>query len=529
MNKALIIAISLILSINTYAQNDKATYKKLSKSLKLIEGQYVEKINSEELVTKAVQAMIKELDPHSKYLSAEGLKKNREILNGSFAGVGIHYQILNDTLLILNTVKGGPSDRAGIKAGDKVLKIDGKDVTGKDISNTFFSKKLRGKKGSKVSITVKRKESSEIKEISFERGNIAINTLLVSYMIDNKTGFIRIKNFSRTTNYEFQLAIMQLQMQGLKNIIIDLRNNPGGLMMASIRLADDFLKEDKLIVYTQGANSPRTEYKSKGNGVMESGRVVVLMDNNSASASEIFAGALQDWDRGLIMGRRSYGKGLVGRNYTLPDGSAIRLTTGRYYTPSGRCIQKEYTKGHKSEYNKDILRRFESGELYSADSVHFADSLKYYTEGKRLVYGGGAIMPDIFVPLDTTYNIDFVKQINKHGLINYFAGIYFDKHFTELKSKYPTYESFSSNFVVDKSSYNKLIDYALEKHKLKPKTSNIEKARHYINYQIKAIIARNMYEDGSYYKENNKEDKMVIKAIETINSKKNFKKNGIHE
>ncbi len=326
MSRNLLIIILLAINILAFGQNEKATFKKLNKSLKLIEEQYVEKVNSEDLVTKAIKAMIKELDPHSKYMSAESLKRNRETLNGHFAGVGIHYQIINDTLIVLNTVAGGPSDKAGIKSGDKIISIEGEAAIGDHISNSYFSKKLRGRKGSKINLQVLHHNDNALENIEIKRGNIAINTVELSYMIDSKTGFIRIKNFSRTTNYEFQLAVMQLQIQGMKNIIVDLRGNPGGLMIASIRLADDFLKKDKLIVYTQGANSPRTEYTSKGGGILESGRVVVLIDNNSASASEIFAGAIQDWDRGLIIGRRSFGKGLVGRNYTLPDGSAIRLT-----------------------------------------------------------------------------------------------------------------------------------------------------------------------------------------------------------
>ena len=529
MHKLLLTILISVFSLGIYAQNDKATYKKLDKSLKLIETKYAEKINSENLVTKAVQAMINELDPHSKYLSPEELKKNREQLNGSFSGIGIHYQILNDTLMVLNTVSGGPSYKAGIKAGDKIIKIDGINAVGKDINKKFFSTKLRGKKGSKVSITIKRHSNSKIEEITFERGSIPINTLQVSYKIDNKTGFVKIKNFSRTTNFEFQLAMMQLQMDGVKNLIIDLRDNPGGLMMASIRLADDFIKDGKLIVYTEGANMERKEYSSHAGGVMESGRLIVLMDNNSASAAEIFAGAIQDWDRGIIMGRRSFGKGLVGRNFCLPDGSALRLITGRYYTPSGRCIQKDYTKGDKLDYDKDLLHRYESGELFSADSVHFADSLKFYTDGKRLVYGGGAIMPDIFIPLDTNYNIEFLKKLNKEGFINYYVSLYFDKHLDDLKNKYYNYNTFSSTYNLDDKDYNSLINMAFKKYSIKPRTENIEKSKRYIKHQFKAILARDLFQDGAYYKENNKEDKTIVKALKIINSKKEFKRNGIHE
>lgn len=529
MYKILLVVLFFYISLNTIAQKSKSTSKKFDKALQLIETKYIDTVNSTELVTKAIQAMIKELDPHSKYLSADDLKKNREALNGSFAGIGIHYQIIDDTLLILNTVKGGPSAGIGILAGDKILSINGEDATGKDINNKYFSKKLRGKKGSELSITVKRHNNKEIKKFTFDRGSIALNTLELVYMIDNKTGFVRIKQFSRTTNYEFQLAVMQLQMQGMKNIIVDLRGNPGGLMMASIRLADDFLNEDKLIVYTEGINLPRTDYKSFGGGLMEQGRVVVLMDNNSASASEIFAGAIQDWDRGLIIGRRSFGKGLVGRNYELPDGTAIRLTTGRYYTPSGRCIQKEYTKGDKQSYDKDLKQRYESGELYTADSVHFDDSLKYYTDGKRLVYGGGAIMPDIFVPLDTSYYSDFIKKVNENGAISYFAGKYFDNNLEELNSKYPSFVYYKSGFTISDSIYDEFLKYIKEEYEVSPDTEKKEIIKHYISRQFTAIIARYLFEEGSYYKVINNEDKMVVIALETINSKKVFKENKIHQ
>ena len=528
MSRNLLITLLLAINILAYGQNDKATFKKLDKSLKLIEEQYVEKVNSEDLVTIAIKAMVKELDPHSKYMSAESLIKNRETLNGHFAGVGIHYQIINDTLIVLNTVAGGPSDKAGIKAGDKIISIEGDTAIGDHISNSYFSKKLRGKKGSKIKLQVLH-HNDTLENIEIKRGNIAINTVELSYMINSKTGFIRIKNFSRTTNYEFQLAVMQLQMQGMKNIIVDLRGNPGGLMISSIRLADDFLKEDKLIVYTKGANSPRTEYNSKAGGILENGNVVVLIDNNSASASEIFAGAIQDWDRGLIIGRRSFGKGLVGRNYTLPDGSAIRLTTGRYYTPSGRCIQKEYVKGEKDKYNQDFAKRIESGELYSADSVHFVDSLKYYTDGNRLVYGNGAIMPDIFIPLDTTYNIDYIRKINKKGLINYYSGLYFDKNLEELQNKYPIYSIFDKQFILTDEDYKSFTDIAFEKYKIELPKEDIEKIKIYFKKYTKAYLARNLYKNGSYYKIANETDKVVIKAVEIINKKKNFRANGIHE
>ena len=346
-------------------------------------------------------------------------------------------------------------------------------------------------------------------------------------MLNKNTGYIRISSFSRTTLSEVQLAFMQLGMMGMQNVIVDLRNNPGGLMMASINMADIFLKPDKLIVYTKGAHSPRTEYKSKPGGQMESGRLIVLIDENSASASEIFAGAIQDWDRGIIMGRRSFGKGLVGRNYTLPDGSAIRLTTGRYYTPSGRCIQKSF-EANKTEYNKDLLERYERGELYSADSIHFNDSLKYYTDGKRIVYGGGAIMPDIFVPIDTSYNSEYLKQINRYGLINYYAGIYFDENLESLQTRFNSLDSFNKYFRMSEKEFSDFNELAFAKNKIRGSEHDIRVSKNHIKNTFKAYLARNLYSDG-FYEVKNRADKLIMKANSIIKSNTVFKEIGIHE
>lgn len=521
----LIISIFLIASsFILNAQSERATYKKLERSLKLIDSQYADTVDAAKIATAAVKAMIAELDPHSKYLSPKDLKRNNEQLNGSFAGIGIHYQILNDTLLVLNTVKGGPAAQAGVKAGDRLIEIDGESSVGGIVTNSYLSKKLRGKRGTIVNLKLLT-HNYNIKSVNIKRNSIAINTLASSYMIDKKTAYIRISSFSRTTNSEVQIALMQLSMMGMKNIIVDLRDNPGGLMIASINLSDDFLDADKLIVYTKGAHSPRTEYKSKPGGQMEKGKLVVLIDENSASAAEIFAGAIQDWDRGIIMGRRSFGKGLVGRNYNLPDGSAIRLTTGRYYTPSGRCIQKSF-KANKGEYNKDILERYERGELYSADSIHFDESLRYYTDKKRIVYGGGAIMPDIFVPIDTSFYSNYLKQLNKYGIVNLFAGLYFDKNLESLLKKYPTIDKFDKYYRMNEEEFKKLNKLAFTKNKIKGSESDIAISKSHIKARFKAYLARDLYQEG-YYQVYNKQDKLVLKAVNIIKSDKAFKENKI--
>lgn len=526
--RVLLSIIFLTLFLNLSAQKDKATYKKLDKTLKLIETVYVDSLNTADIVTSAVKAMIKELDPHSKYMSAESLQKSNEMLNSKFAGVGIHYQILNDTLIVLNVVPEGPADKAGVIAGDKIIAIDGETAVGDKVNNSFFSKKLRGNKGSDVKLKVLRHNDKTLHDIDITRGNISINTITANYLINKNTTYVKIKSFSRSTALEFQLAAMQMNMEGADKIIIDLRGNPGGLMIASIQLADFFLKDGELIVYTQGAHSPRTDYKGTSGGQLENAKVVVLIDENSASASEILAGALQDWDRALLVGRRSYGKGLVGRNYTLPDGSAVRLTTGHYYTPSGRCIQRSYEKG-TANYNKDLAERYAHGELYSADSVHFNDSLKYYTNGKRLVYGGGAIMPDIFSPIDTTYNSDYLFQLNRYGIINLYAGLYFDKHLEYLQNTYQNFDSFEKGFIADSAILNEINNLAFTKNKIRGNDKEISKSEKYILNEFKALLARNLFEDGAYYKIRNNMDTDVLKAIEAINSKKSFKENGIHE
>lgn len=517
----------LVAFISITAQQDKSTYKKLDKTLKLIETQYVDSVDAQKLVIEAIKAMINELDPHSKYMSPESLIKSNEMLNSQFAGVGIHYQILKDTLIVLNVVPEGPAEIAGVLSGDKLIAIDTESVVGNKVSNAFFSEKLRGPKGTNVELTVIRHSDKSVHKIMLTRGNIAINTLKTNYLINKSTAFVKISSFSRSTVLEFQIAAMQMNMEGINKIIIDLRDNPGGLMVSSIQLADFFLKDGELIVYTQGAHSPRTDYKATAGGQLENAKVVVLIDESSASASEILAGALQDWDRALLVGRRSYGKGLVGRNYTLPDGSAIRLTTGHYYTPSGRCIQRSYEKG-KENYNKDLSERYAHGELYSADSAYFNDSLKYYTNGKRMVYGGGAIMPDIFTPIDTSYNTDFLFQINRYGVVNYFAGLYFDKYLEYLQKTYPTFDSFNKGFKVDKNILSEINDLAFTRNKIQGSDEELAISRDYILNEFKALLARNLFEDGAYFKVRNAIDNDVIKAVEVINEKKAFQDNGIH-
>ncbi len=524
--KSIILSLLLGLPYLASAQTEAIEQKSLLKVYKLINTQYVDTVNNAKIVADAIKAMVGNLDPHSKYMTAESIKRSNESIRGSFGGIGVYYQILNDTLIILNTVPNGPSEKAGIKAGDKLLKIDGEAAYGEKVSNTFFSKKLRGKQGSQVQLEVLRHNDNKAYTIDIIRDAIPIHTLDIAFMLDKETGYIRLNMFSRSTMREFNMALIQLRLEGMKHLILDLRGNPGGLMIASIHLSDEFLSNDKLIVYTQGEHYKREDFTSSSSGEMKKGRVIVLMDEYSASASEIYAGAIQDWDRGLIMGRRSFGKGLVGRNFTLPDGAAVRLTTGRYYTPSGRNIQKSYANG-RSAYNKELDRRYKHGEYIHADSIQIPDSLKFLTNGGRTIYGGGGIMPDIFFPMDTSYYSQYLRDLNRYSAIVLFAGHYFDNHLEQLQLNYPNYNSFHKNFVIDQSIIEEFKQFCDKEYKLKVSKEDWQTSHAYIQWNLKAVLARSLFEGGAYYRESADYDLMIQKAKNTIKETKAFKLHGV--
>ncbi len=522
----LLVSITFILN-NLQAQSyDGVEQKSLLRAYKLINTQYVDTVDYSKLVADAIKAMVNNLDPHSKYMDAESIKRNNESIQGSFGGIGIFYQILDDTLMVLNVTPGGPSDKAGVKPGDKLLKIDGETSCGIPLSHAFFSKRLRGKNGSRVQLELLRHANRQVDTLTVIREAIPIHNLDAAFMLDKETAYIRLNMFSRVSMKEFSTALVPLMFEGMKDLVLDLRGNPGGLMMASIHLADEFLEKGKLIVYTQGEHYKRENFYSTNNGMMKKGRLIVLMDEYSASASEIFAGAMQDWDRGLIMGRRSYGKGLVGRNFMLPDGAALRLTTGRYYTPSGRCIQKSYAKG-RTDYQHELDRRYKHGEFIHADSIKVPDSLKYKTKGGRTVYGGGGIMPDIFVPLDTSYYSPFLRKISNAGAINYFVVRYYDRHLEQLRHDYPDYESFSKAFKVDNKMMDEFRELCKSKYKTEADSSDWDISKNYIRWNIKAILARSMFENGVYYRESAPYDKMIQEAKALIKKPKVFKEHGV--
>jgi len=497
-----------------YSKYDK-TENKFGRALQFIKLFYVDTVNDEKLVESAIRGMLKDLDPHSVYMSKEEQIKANEPLQGSFNGIGVQFQILNDTIMVISPTTGGPSEKIGIIAGDRIVTIDGEDATGSKIDNNYVITKLRGDLGSSVKVGILRKYVDNILEFTIIRDKIPINSIDASFILTDKIGYIKLNRFSRTTMQEFNETYNKLKNDGMTSLILDLRGNSGGFLDVSISLSEEFLPKGKLIVYTEGNASPREDYISKKNGKFEKGKLIILIDEGSASASEIVAGALQDWDRAVIIGRRSFGKGLVQRPFDLPDGSIIRLTTAKYYTPSGRNIQKSY-EGGTDDYNKDLVNRYNNGELTTADSIHFPDSLKFFTSNNRVVYGGGGIMPDIFIPLDTTKASDYYTKLIRKGIFNQFTYDYVDKHRADLKIKYTDFEMFKNKFIVTDELLNDF--YAFAEQKEIPKDEEgINTSKEYIILQIKALIARNVWDFNAYIQMYSTIDDAIIKAIEVIN------------
>lgn len=506
----------------SFAQIDPVkvgTTQKFDEVLTYVNRMYVDDVNAEQLTDAAIIALLEELDPHSTYISKEEVDDANSSINGSFVGIGIRFQILKDTLMVVATIPGGPSEKLGIKPGDKIMKVDNISVAGVGLKNTQVREKLMGELGTKVKIEIQRKASKKPMDFIITRDNIPINSVDAYYMVTPEIGYIKLNSFSRSTSTEVQKSIKELTAKGMKNLIFDLQGNGGGLLDQAQKVADEFLSGDKLIVYSEGRAQPRTDLKAYRKGLWEDGNLVILTDEYSASASEIVSGAIQDWDRGLIIGRRTYGKGLVQRPIDLTDGSQMRLTIARYYTPSGRFIQKPYDD--LDVYKKDLTQRYLNGEFTNADSIHLPDSLKFETlQTKRTVYGGGGVMPDIFVPLDTTEFTDYFRDLVQGGHVNSFTLEYVDKNREKLLSAYPTFEQYLKNYKVDKDFMDEFLAYAeKEDPKLKFNEEQFKLSENLLKLRLKAILAQDVWGYNEFYQIYNESNEIVQRAVKAIENK----------
>ena len=488
---------------------------KLGKILDYIETRYVDTVSRSKLEESAIPAMLEELDPHSVYISAKEMKHVSEDLRGNFEGIGVVFNNQTDTAIIISVITGGPSDKVGVLPGDRIIMVDDSLIAGQKLPSNDVVGMLKGEKGTKVKVSLERKNVPDLIEVEIIRDKIPLYSVDVSYMVDEDIGYIKINRFAETTYQEFIDGVDKLKKKNLKKLIVDLRGNTGGVMIAATSIADQFLDAGKLIVYTQGKASPKQDIFSTARGVCKHVELVILQDEFSASASEILAGAIQDNDRGTIIGRRSFGKGLVQEPYPLADGSVIRLTIARYYTPTGRSIQKPYTED-KDHYYNDLAERYHNGEFSEADSIHFADSLKYVTPGGNIVYGGGGIMPDIFVPLDTTgYSKYYVETVRK-GVVYNFAFQYVDNNRREL-NKYKNAHEINT-YLESINIFDQFVDFA-EENGVSRTTTGFKKSKHLVNTQLKANIARNVIDNDGFYPIIEDVDKTLKIAIKYLEEK----------
>lgn len=573
---SLFFLISCLVSAQNIDRNELlATDNKMSFTLNMIRYYYAEKPDMKKIVEKGIVNMLKELDPHSVYISKEDVDKMNEPLVGNFDGIGVSFQIMKDTIYVIDVIRGGPSEKVGVLPGDKIIKVDDKIATGDTIKTDWVFKNLRGLKGTKVKVTIERKGRNEPIVFDIIRDKIPITSVDTWFMVDKNLGYVRLDRFAQNSQEEVVNAIKDLKKQGMKDLIFDLRGNGGGYLDVAFKLSDEFLDDEKLIVYTEGVSSPRYDFKSQSKGEFEKGKLVILIDETSASASEIVSGAIQDWDRGVIVGRRSFGKGLVQRPFNLPDGSQIRLTTSRYFTPSGRCIQKPWNDGLDAYYN-DYMNRYQHKELITPDSIKFPDSLKYSTSNGRVVYGGGGIMPDVFVPIDTSRASDYLINLRSKGIFNNFTMQWVDDHRTEFLKQNPTFEDYNKTYPllnlmkeftayaqkegvqhneIKKEWVNQMVgQYLVEQVKdtTKPNYSSYEiyakellnnpelissivdkatkedkkmeemmkKSDEYIEATLKAMIARNLYGVSYFYQSMKDNDEGLQKAVTIIKDDK---------
>ncbi|MGQ1891540.1 S41 family peptidase [Thermophagus sp. OGC60D27] len=493
--------------------------EKIQLSWQLINTFYVDSVASHGLAEDAIRGMLEQLDPHSVYIPSEEVEAMNEPLDGNFEGVGIEFLIQEDTLLVVATIPGGPSEKVGMKAGDRITSIDNENVAGIGLSNQDVFERLRGPKGTEVKIRVLR----DSKELQFNvvRDKIPIFSLDASYLMSPETGYIKISRFGQNTHQEFRESLIALKAQGIKNLVLDLRGNGGGYLKAALDIADELVPDHRLLLFMDGLAIPRSEYFSRSGGLWEEGNLVVLIDEGSASASEIVAGAVQDWDRGVIMGRRSFGKGLVQRPFRLQDGAEIRLTIAKYYTPSGRCIQKPYNKGI-NKYYSEIFERFEHGELIHPDSIHMPDSLVFRTlNKKRMVYGGGGIVPDVFIPMDTIYYTDYYRDLVASGTVNGMVMEWLDRWRKSWIEKFPDYDHFLKNFVVEDAFINELKEKGIESG-IEPNLEELKTSELWLKLQLKALIARNLWSTSEYYQTINPALPVFSKALDLLEDARTY-------
>ncbi|HNW51375.1 MAG TPA: S41 family peptidase [Prolixibacteraceae bacterium] len=518
-----ILFFSLILSVPVVrAQNVQSQSAKFNWLLRTIDVNYADSVNIKELTEAAMVKLLSELDPHSVYISEKEVDEMNQPLQGSFDGIGISFNILHDTLIVVQTIPGGPSEKVGLMAGDRILSVDDELIAGKGITSQDVFKRLRGEKGTLVKVKILRKGEKELLDFDIIRDKIPIFSLDASYMIDSKTGYIKLSRFSATTTEEFIEALKKLQLNpSFENLILDLRGNGGGFLKSAYEVVDQFLGAGKLVVYTQGIKSERKDYISTNQGLFEKGRLVVLIDVGSASASEIVSGAVQDWDRGVIVGRRSFGKGLVQQPFSYIDGSMIRLTTAHYYTPSGRCIQKPYDDGVE-EYQNDYSERYKRGELFSKDSIAVNQSLKYKTlVNHRDVFGGGGVIPDVFIPIDTTTNYKYYNQLVRKNVVYQFVVDYVDSHRKEMMNDYPDFATFKKKFNVSDQMLDALWNEGVKKDIAKDEES-INLIDQYARRHVKSLVARDLWNSSEFFEIYNEGEEEILKALSVINNQAEY-------
>ncbi len=527
----LLMAVSLVLGVvigsfyaNHFSGNRLTiinnSRNRLNNLLRIIDDQYVDIVNIDSLVENAIPEILAELDPHSVYISAKDVQAANDDLKGSFSGVGIEFTIREDTIHVQNVIKNGPAEKAGLIAGDKIVAVDGKPFVGKEVTNEEAMRRLKGPSGTKVKIGVVRYGQSKVLTCEVTRGEIPTKSVTACYMLDETTGYIKVKNFGEKTYPELLIALANLQQEGFENLVIDLRDNTGGYLQSAVQMANEFLPAKKLIVYTQGRKSPRQDYNSDGHGAYQQMPLIVLINEGSASAAEIFAGAMQDNDRATIIGLRSFGKGLVQQQMPFPDGSMIRLTIARYYTPSGRCIQKPYTAGSDPDYASDIVSRYQHGEFFSQDSIHHSGQA-YHTGLGRVVYGGGGITPDIFVPEDTTNMTSYYKQAAMSGLILQFAYTYTDNNRQKMKT-YSDYKSLA-NYLAHQNMVEQFASYG-DKHGLQRRNLMIKKSHNLLERYIVGRVVYNMLDEQALNQYFNQQDPVVLRALKVFRENAAFPK-----